>query len=82
MEPKLVDELREVLTRIMGAVELAAGDGACGTLKDYKTALARLEELGEQLGPEERRLRHFVEKHSFGQALDELEARFPSSGSG
>lgn len=82
MEPKLINELRQVLTTILGAVDSAAGDGASGALEEYKTALGRLEELGEQLAPEERRMRHFVEKHGFSQALDELEARFPSAGSG
>ncbi len=80
MEATLVEEFRQVLTKIMTAVEAAAGGGASEALEDYKMALARLEELGERLAPEEKRMRHFVEKHGFSQALDELEARFPSAG--
>ena len=79
MEPALVSEMRQLLTTILKVINAAAQDGKSGALAEYKASLSRLEELAGELSPEEKRLSHFLEKHGFSQALQELEDRFPSS---
>jgi hypothetical protein len=81
MEPALVSEMRQLLEAILKAIHSAAQDGKYDALAEYKTSLSRLEELAAQLSPEESRLSHFLEKHGFSQALQELEDKFPSTAS-
>ena len=81
MEPALVSEMRQLLEAILKAIHSAAEGGKTDTLAEFKTSVSRLEELGAQLSPEENRLSHFLEKHGFSQALQELEDKFPNSGS-
>ncbi len=81
MDPELTKELRPVLVDILAAIDQAAGGGGEGALDEYKQKLARLEELGRRLPPDERRLRHFVEQHGFSQALAELDSREPTADS-
>ena len=78
MDPELINALRPVLVDILAAIDQAAGGGGGGALDEYKQKLARLEELGQRLPPDEKRLRHFVEQHGFSQALAELDSREPT----
>ncbi|MDP6348776.1 MAG: hypothetical protein QF719_10110 [Chloroflexota bacterium] len=77
MDSELTNALRPVLVDILVAIDRAAGGGGEGALDEYKQKLARLEELGQRLPPDELRLRHFVEQHGFSQALAELDSRQP-----